>query len=365
MDPLPPPPHHNANLQHRQLAMDDLPPSAFTASSSVASPSYGRLHFPLSAWVARGGQGEYLQISLVNKNRWENGDEEGHTVTGVATQGHPVEPWWVTRYTLQYTADFMTWVDYNRGEVQKGNTDNHQLCVVTCSPTFKAVAIRFTVVEHVGRQALRVGVQSVSIKDTHVAGPGEQLKVDLLKLVNADEYADVAVIVQSGREQRTILGHKCILASRSSYFADALRQCERQQNRSKLTQLVIENIVPPEAASSPSEACRMSCEIMLAVLTYIYTSVPPPPHLLYAVGRVAHQLHLGRLSSLTETVLLSRARDPDTCAESFTSAFKEGRSDVQHTALHTIKTHWKSINLDWEKLCKDQILLIISAVEGT
>eukprot|EP01059_Diplonema_ambulator_P012690 TRINITY_DN23119_c0_g1_i2.p1 TRINITY_DN23119_c0_g1~~TRINITY_DN23119_c0_g1_i2.p1 ORF type:complete len:314 (+),score=15.80 TRINITY_DN23119_c0_g1_i2:142-942(+) len=259
--------------------------------------------------------------------------------------------------------DFATWMDYNRGETLPGNTDC-QTVMEHRTTAFKAVAIRFVVVGSEGRPALRVGVYGVALRSKDIAGPGEQLKVDLLKLVNADQYADVAVIVQSGREQRTILAHRCVLAARSSYFSDALIQCERQQRDTKrMLQLIIDNIVPPEAAASSTEACKLSCDIMLSVLTYIYTSVPPPPHLLYAVGRVAHQLHLGALTSLTESVLFTRARNPDTCIDAFTAAFHEGRSDLQREALQTIKTHWNNISLDWERLSKQQILIIISAVE--
>ena len=85
-------------------------PDSFMTSSTVldadAVASHGRLNYPDSAWSpAFEDEHPYLQIFLGKETQ----------ISGIATQGHPWEEWFVMKYTLQYSDDGITWSDHVDG----------------------------------------------------------------------------------------------------------------------------------------------------------------------------------------------------------------------------------------------------------
>lgn len=93
-----------------------IPDQSITASSfhphiwNLCLPKNARLHAGVSenkAWCSKIGDllpgKEYIQIDLGTVK----------TVTKVATQGHPASEQWVTKYSLSYSNDAVSWTQYN------------------------------------------------------------------------------------------------------------------------------------------------------------------------------------------------------------------------------------------------------------
>ena len=81
----------------------DLPDLHFTASSDNVEgnePWKGRLNNAKAAWCAATNDNtQYLQVDL----------GRARTVSRVTTQGHPVNPFWVTSYGVAYSEDGIFW----------------------------------------------------------------------------------------------------------------------------------------------------------------------------------------------------------------------------------------------------------------
>lgn len=81
----------------------DLPDLHFTASSDEGPekvPWKSRLNNAQAAWCAgETDNKQYLQVDLGRVR----------TVSSVATQGHPVSPFWVKSYVLAYSLDGIFW----------------------------------------------------------------------------------------------------------------------------------------------------------------------------------------------------------------------------------------------------------------
>eukprot|EP01062_Namystynia_karyoxenos_P073013 TRINITY_DN6974_c0_g1_i1.p1 TRINITY_DN6974_c0_g1~~TRINITY_DN6974_c0_g1_i1.p1 ORF type:complete len:404 (+),score=128.88 TRINITY_DN6974_c0_g1_i1:82-1293(+) len=351
------------------LELDDVPPSAFSASSNALPPSFGRLHFPLSAWVAAGHhpQGEWLQINL-GKAAPAAGDS--YLVSAVATQGHPVEPWWVSAYSIELCRPDGDWVPYRSGQVLCGNADSHSVVEHCLSPPVHAAALRFVVRSAHGRAALRAGLRCTVTRGggSAEAQAAEQLGRDLGMLVNADALADVAVLVKAGRAQRTLLAHRPVLCARSGYFARAIAVAEarmqRQQQQQRLVRVSVDNVIDAQSLGVGDDAaCEMACEVVLAVLGFIYAARSPPREWLHPCARLAERLELPELRRLCDAQLLALARSPEGAVAAFAAADAEGRPDLKEAAVGTMLRHWEDLTVDWDALSKDQILQVVDAVE--
>ena len=99
-----------------------IPDSSITASSSFDSrylPHRARLNLKEmpSGWQSKTkGSGEWIQVDLGQVTY----------VTGIATQGafnHNTE--WMTSYSVQYSGDGKTFVDYQAGKSLPGNSDKY------------------------------------------------------------------------------------------------------------------------------------------------------------------------------------------------------------------------------------------------
>ncbi|XP_022810089.1 retinoschisin-like [Stylophora pistillata] len=119
-------------------AIPDKKIVASTEQSSSTPAKNGRLNYTSgSSWCAgTSDTNPYLQIDL----------QKRHIICAMSTQGNSQANQWVKKYTLQYSNDRTTWIDYKEGgeiKIFQGNSD-------------RSSEVKHVLYESVGARYLRI-----------------------------------------------------------------------------------------------------------------------------------------------------------------------------------------------------------------